>query len=348
MKTAAIFLPAWAIALLVVQAHAAVIAGRVVDSAGRPVAAAEVRLWRKTNGGNRRGENQPIEVDGATAWRTDEEGRFQTPAIADSGAAIRVVAQAEAMLAGRSGWIASGEKTTIDAGNLVLRRLRTVSGRLVDRRGAGIADATVFNSGDGHRRVETKSDAAGKFRLPGVPEGQFCLFAEHLAYRFQGAVFRAEVEHVELELSRFDDPIEPLRALPPLLPAAEAVELGRRVVDPYLDTVVDADDSAKMMAIYALSCVDWLAAVERLDALPFDDAEEHQRVRQEILLDAMRNRRFDDWPELKALIESAACPEAKAACYTYASRRLFADGPAAKRQLLNEALLQARAIVEAK
>jgi tetratricopeptide (TPR) repeat protein len=225
-----------------------------------------------------------------------------------------------------------------------------IEGRVVDSTGRPVADAAVFNSGDGHARVEAKTDASGAFRLVGVPDGQICLFVEHPEYRFAGALFPdgEAIDSVKFIVARLDDEIELIRTLPQVLSVGEARELAGRVVNPYLDMVATADDSAKTMGIFALGCIDWLAAVERLDAMPFDDADERQRVRQEIIIDAIKHRFFDDWTECQTVIESADSVDAKAACYTCAARHLFADDRARQQELLNEALLHARAIIEAK
>lgn len=328
--------------------NAAAVKGRAVDSAGQPVAGAEIRIWRKAKDVTGRNENLQAEVNAVAAWTTDSQGRFETPDGGDAVKDIRVIVQAEGMLAGRSGWTSVDNQKAVDVGTVVLRRLRSVAGRVVDRTGRPVADVTVFNSGDAHQRVEAKTDPIGRFDLKGLPEGNVCLFAEHPNYRFTGALVAATDATVELPLAGHDEHVEPIRTLAPPLPPTEILELARRLVNPLVDTAAGANDNAKTTAIFALGCVDWQAAVERLDAMAFDDVEEHERVREEIIVDAMRHRRFDDWSDAKALIESAASPESKAACYTYAARHLFAEDRARRDELLGEALLHTQTIAEAK
>lgn len=237
----------------------------------------------------------------------------------------------------------------------------TIEGRVLDSAGSPVAEVTVFNAGDTPVRVEAKTDAIGRFRLAGLPEGRWFLFAEHPAYRFTGGVF--DNDPVELVVWRLDEKVEPIHTLPPLLPADEANALGRRVVDAYLDEIARsrfrrpdmfqgekatrADDLSKTLALFALSNLDALAAIERLDGMPYADADERERVREEIIIGAIRFDQFDDWAELQAHIEAALSPGLKAACYTYAARRLFANDGAQRQQLLNAALLHARAINDA-
>lgn len=237
----------------------------------------------------------------------------------------------------------------------------TIEGRVVDSAGHPVADVTVFNSGDTSARVETKTNPTGRFHLDGLPEGQCFWFAEHPAYRFTGGLLGDEP--VQLVVSRLDEKIEPIRTRPLLLPAAEANALGRRVVDAYLDAIAASrfrrpeiaqgakagrtDDFSKTLALFALSNLDVLAAIERIDGMAYANADERERVRQDIIIGAIKYEQFDDWAELQAHIEAALSSGAKAACYTYAARRLFVDDPAQRRQLLSEALLHARAIADA-
>lgn len=95
-----------------------------------------------------------------------------------------VVVEAEGMLAGRSGWIEIGKDSTLAAPAIVLKRLTAVRGKVVDRAGRPVAGVSVFNSGDGHERVEAMTGPGGKFLLNSVPEGAVFLFAEKPGYRF--------------------------------------------------------------------------------------------------------------------------------------------------------------------
>ncbi|HEX7377493.1 MAG TPA: carboxypeptidase-like regulatory domain-containing protein [Pirellulales bacterium] len=328
--------------------HAQRIVGRVVDSTGAPVERAAIRVWRKVSDVNGRSENELLRIDGVAQWKTDGDGRFETPEIGEETSVVRVVAQAEGLLAGRSGWLSAADTTRIDSGKIVLSRLHSVEGRVVDRNGQPVGGVIVFNSGDAHQRVEAKSDSMGRFVLPGLPQGQVCLFAEHPNHRFTGMVAPSAAEGVELVLPRYDEDVEPIHTLPAPLPGDEAKQLGRRVVDAYLDAAANDGDTTKMMSLFALSWLDSLAAIERIDAMSFSDREEQQRVREEIVFGAIQWHDFDDWNDLHALIESAGAPESKAACYTCAARHLFAGDRAGKRQLLAESLLHARAVFEPK
>jgi len=324
---------------------AAVLAGRVVDRAGRPVAGAEIYIWRKATDSADRTENQRVALDGVNELRTDVKGRFRIESLSDLGNSIRIIAHADGILAARSPWTPSGERKTIDVGDLVVRRLRSVTGRVRDRQGAPVQGVTVFTSGDGPERAETITDEAGDFRLDRVPEGRIGLFAEHAGFRFTGVFVDPEGNRAELTLSRDDEPIQPLQTLPPVLPVKQEKELARQALAPYLERLGRADDRSKTMAIFALRSIDESEALQRLETLSFEDADEEDRVR-ELTIEAMAYRSSAEWDEIAAWVESLSTPESKAAFYVFAARAELACERPEPRTLFNEALLHARAIDE--
>lgn len=246
-------------------AHAAAIRGRVMDSAGQPVAGAEVRIWQKLPVPAGRGvSDQQANFGDGDVLITDAEGRFATPDVLVGEAFAYVVAEAEGPLAGRSGWIEIGKDALVTAPDIVLARLRAVTGQVLDRQGQPVAGATVFNSGDGDQRVETKTGRNGKFFLDGVPEGQVFLFAEKPGYRFTGINLPAGESVAAFTLASLDETAEPLVTLPPLNTAEEETALAHEVLDPWLAEVIQSgDEMRKLTTVGALSHIDplgWPAA----------------------------------------------------------------------------------------
>lgn len=323
---------------------AAVVEGRVLDSRGRPVADAEVRVWRKTANAAGREENQLVETCGL---RTGADGRFQTADLPNLGNSVRIVAEARQLAAARSAWVRSRDRNTIDVGDLSARRLRTVTGRVVDRKGKAVSGAMVFHSGDAPRRVEAISDDAGAFRLAGVPEGQICLFAERTGFRFFGELVDAVERPVEVTLSRDTEPVAPLRTLRPEIPREEEEGMARRVFDPFLESLDQADDRSKTLGVFHLGLFDLMGSLERLDALSYENEEEKDRVREETIK-AMQDQPSVDWAEIEALIEASSTAATKAACYAYAARVERPWKLPDRRTLLNHALLHARGIRDPK
>ena len=74
-------------------AEAATIEGRVVDSAGEPLAGAEVRIWQHVRGPDGRLADRRVDFNGGDVLLTDAEGRFVSPDVLIAGAA-QVVAEA--------------------------------------------------------------------------------------------------------------------------------------------------------------------------------------------------------------------------------------------------------------
>ena len=175
------------------------IRGRVTDSSGRPIMNAHVEVWRKPQREGKPFENEQVRFDGLESVRTDAEGRFVTPGAPglEPDLPIRVIAFADGMLAARSPWMKPGDKKVVELGDIELRRLRTVAGRVVDRQGKPVSNAMLFHAGDAHKSERTTTDADGRFQLTGVPEGRVFLFVEKAEFRFTGKLIESSQQQTE-------------------------------------------------------------------------------------------------------------------------------------------------------
>lgn len=276
-------------------AHSAALKGRVVDTAGQPVAGAQIRVWRKIRAPGAFPRIEPVLFEKEATLRADDAGRFTTPDVFDNTGPLRFIAQADGLLAGRSGWLIPQDGVT-EIEDIVLPRLRSFIGRVTDSEGASIEGATVFNR-DGHRVVETKTGRTGKFLLDGVPaDGQF-LFVQKPGYRLMGVVIGGE-KSVELRLSRADEPTNPLVAQPSALTVAQRAVLAHRALDPWIDALTTGgDDAAKLSALQELALTDPMAAITLLDKVGFEAAEK-ERARYNVFRDWMRGRAAEDWDKI--------------------------------------------------
>jgi hypothetical protein len=127
--------------------------GWIVDGAGQPVAGQVVEIWSK-GGGGWLGPNR-VELRGGPL-RTSADGRFQTPDNLLVGSTYRVVVRAAGMEPIISDWIAIEEAPRVLL-PMRLRPLRSVGGRVVDRQGKPVANAEVFQSGDGPEQTRELS-----------------------------------------------------------------------------------------------------------------------------------------------------------------------------------------------
>ena len=301
------------------HAHAASLEGRVVDSAGNGVAGAEVRVWQQAPGPDDNGITiQNVMFGDAEFVRTDADGRFQTPDVLAGDAFARVVVEQEGMLAARGEWIEVGKNGVTVCPDIIARRLVEVAGRVVDRQQRPVAEVTVFNSGDGNQRVETMSDAAGRFVLKGVPDGRIFLFAEKPGYRFTGMLWGEADGVPRFALSRIDEHIEPLRTLPPLLSRDEELALAHRLLQPYLAEVQESGaESSGYAALSLLAVLDPMEAFERAEAFHLQ-GQRRGHVQRLIVESCLR--RGDIKPDdLQAIIESTEDEASIAYQYTVAA-----------------------------
>ncbi|HEV3341656.1 MAG TPA: carboxypeptidase-like regulatory domain-containing protein [Pirellulales bacterium] len=327
------------------SADAATVQGRVVDSTGRPVAGAEVCLWQKLPQADGQGvSTQPVKFADGDALVTDAEGRFVTPDVLVGEAFARVVAEAAGMLAGRSGWLEIGKDASVAAPDIVLKRLRAISGKVVDGRGRPVAVVTVFNTGDGHERVETMSQDDGTFQLTGVPEGPVFLFAEKPGYRFTGLRVSAAEGAPVFTLATVDEPAEPIATLPPLVSDEEKAEICRQMLDPWLDEVARSGVDVRT-PLLTLADLDPVEAYNRAGEMHFAKASD-RTLFQHVLLNKCIERRALPWDELRTLIESTEDRSWLASFYVLAARQVGDTQDALRRDWLAAALLDARRITE--
>ncbi|HVA46875.1 MAG TPA: carboxypeptidase-like regulatory domain-containing protein [Pirellulales bacterium] len=323
---------------------AATIEGRVVDSAGKPLAGAEVRIWQKLRAPDGRFADRPVEFDGGDVLLTDADGRFVSPDVLAGEAFARIVIEADGMLAGRSGWIEIGNDAAVAAPDILLRRLRTVTGDVNDRRGQPVARVTAFNSGDGHRRVEAKTGRTGKFLLEGVPEGPVFLFAEKSGYRFTGQRLEVGRSIAGFTLALVDEEVEPLATLPPLVSPDDEKALARQVLDPWLREARSGTEMQKMFALASLSHIDPLEAFEAIDAIGVQSPKYRTASRNEFLNIAITREVSISTDKLQELIEAGDQPFAMAYQYVLATRHLGNGDRQQQRAWLDAALVHARRI----
>jgi protocatechuate 3,4-dioxygenase beta subunit len=216
--------------------------GRVVDAKGRPVSWATVSLESDRRTGVRPGgmgyehEVVLLDEDEGETVRTNADGQFTTGRVMAPGRIVRARVEAPGCWQTRSGWIESGTTTTFpDIVVMPNEPTRVVEGRVVDTAGRPLPGLTVFQSGDGPLRTRTVTDAAGRFRLPGVFRAEAIVFVEGEGVPLQGHVIGAAERPVELVAHRAGEPGgRPLRVLPPPASAAEMRALALRLVVPDL------------------------------------------------------------------------------------------------------------------
>jgi hypothetical protein len=330
------------------SADGATIEGRVVDSAGKPIARAEVRIWQKPRGPDGRLVDRPVEFDGSEVLVTDAEGRFVSPDVLVAGVGAQVVAEASGMLAGRSGLISiAKDAVAIKLPDITLKGLRLITGRVVDRRGQPVDGVTVFNSGDGHERIETRSKGGGRFLLTDIPRGGVFLFAEKPCYRFAGVRLPADQAEATLVLTSLDEPAEPKASLPPLLSPDEEYALARSVLDPWLERLAQFGTPEQKFRGFscwtqingpeAFRSLDWLGDVER----PLRD-----RLRYSAILSVIAHHDGNrvPWDEVRGMIEAGDDEFHKAAELIQATDEMDESEQATRLKWVESAVPHARKV----
>jgi Carboxypeptidase regulatory-like domain len=329
--------------LVVSRANTVVLAGRVVDTAGKPVERAEVRIRSQT----RTTEGQvwriePVGFDDRNALRTDAEGRFRTPDGVAYGVEYEASIRSQGMLPSQTVWLkpSRGEKAVF--ADVTLRRLRTVEGVVHDRKGRPVEGAIVFQSGDGPIRTRTITDLKGHFQLSGVIEGKAILFARKNGFRLQGQPIDTEAGAAKVELTRSDETPIPLATLASVLPRHDELALAQRLLAPYVDQVMlKGNDREKFQILASMAPIDPSRVLELIETKGTGKPLFALDSLRTLVAAGLAGESPDEAVSVAVTIQD---PGARSWCLTDVFDKLPASARARKVELLAQAQLQASGI----
>ncbi len=316
------------------------LAGRIVDSAGQPVAGQVVEIWSRGGGWLR---PNSVELRGGPL-KTTADGHFQTPDNLLVGSTYRVAVRAPGKDPILSDWIAIDEapRTLLP---MQLRSLRTIGGRVIDRQGKPAANVEVFQSGDGPEQTTTQTGSDGRFSLSGFRQGPVFVFARGVGFRFQGQLIKEGESEVTVELTRGTErPARAMRMLPELIPREESRAMARRLVEPVWKVVVEKGaDRTKYETLKALANADPAGVLEKLESAKFLNKIWEFRI-QTAVAEALADT---DPEEAGSVAESIADPAQRARALFGVVDALPAAQRARELALLDRAALHARAAPDA-
>jgi RNA polymerase sigma factor (sigma-70 family) len=327
------------VTLRITKDAALALSGRVRDTAGRPVAGAQVEVWRRP-WAPPPNEGKPGRVALEGPIRTDDAGKFQTPGGFDPDGEYRVLVTADGFQVGRGPWTAATAARPLALSDLMLLRLRTVTGHVLDRQGKPVAGVRVLSL-DESRRITATTDAEGRFRLEGVLEGPAYLFADGAGFRFGGQALPADDKPLDLALTRTGEPVEKvMRPLEPAVARKERRDLAARILEPGL-AVKDA--SSRMRALEVLALLDPPRVLDRLEknAITQDFFKEYLR---RAVAKALAGDSFD---EARTVVEAMRDPFWRSTGYCDLCDALSDGKREQKREMLAQSLVHARATADA-
>ncbi len=316
--------------------------GRITDLAGNPVADASVQLWRRVRGRN--GREMVIEPivfgDLFRSIRTDSQGRDRAPRRLPLGGEYYARAVAPGRLAAFSPVVKlSGESHELPA--ILLRRVRTIEGQVIDHQDKPVAGVVVRQSGDGPMPTQATTAQDGHFRLTGVLEGPAMVFAEKNGFRFHSQPSDDGLKPIKVVLTRNSEP--PLRTyqtLAPALPVAEEKRLARRLIQPYAERVqAKGNDDDKYRFLSDAADVDPSAVLEWLGTVKFNDADYLSAVKFNLVRALAR----DSLDEAMALIEASTDVTLRAQGYAEICKVRRDLDPGRVKELLAQAAINAKA-----
>jgi len=293
------------IRLVLSEKTAFAVHGTLVDDAGAPIPQANVKLLTQIpvpetppspNYGSSRSAIAPTSDFSLEECRSDTEGKF-TLAGLWTDVRYRLLIKIPGHERYASAMIRAAEGKSHDFGKIVLARtVEVVEGTVMDTAGKPIAGAKVFNSGDGPEPIETRSDAAGRFRLEGFRKGPAYVFAVKDGYRFAGGRTTAGATDTTIKMLRNDEaaPKRPVAA--ETIPPEEQKKLARALLEKAWDAVKSKKRSV-------------LASVGRALLQGIYRGDDGNRQRDAILalmgkIDAEQARRWASEPSAKSSAKS--------------------------------------------
>jgi hypothetical protein len=316
------------------------VAGRVIDGAGHPVAGVPVEIWTKD--GRPWMTPTPVAFPGG-APRSAADGSFRAPGGLFAGSSYRVFVRAPGHEPIVSDWATAAEGAPRRP-DLVLRPLRAIAGRVMDRRGRPVGGVEVFQTGDGPEATSVRTGDDGRFSLAGFRPGPVFLFARGDGFRFHGQLVNEGASQADLVLTReTEDPARAMATLPDPIPAEESRSLARKVLGPCLESALaHGNDGGKFWALETMVKIDPAAVQERLDSIRFQFPNNRDAVRNRIVIALAAT----DPEEAAAVAESIADPGTRAGVLVDLADALPASERARKLAALDQAALQARAATD--
>ena len=313
------------------------LSGRIVDEHGKGVAGQVVEIWSRGSSGRL----LPSVVGfGRGPLRTGSDGEFQTPDNLFVGVPYRVAVREPGKEPIVSDWTPIKEGP-VTVGPFVLLSLRTVGGRVIDQQGKAVASAVVFQSGDGPKLTEARTDVAGRFALAGFPCGTAVLFTQAEGFRFHGQVLKPGEDDVTVELTRTGErPKVELKKLADAIPIDESRKMVRGILEKWWNAAaLKKDDGAKFFVIQFLIPADPVSALQKIGEVKFPT--EKSRARLQSL--AARRWRGSDFEEAESVAESITDAGVRAGTLARLADLLPAEDNKRKLAILERALVHAKA-----
>jgi len=329
------------VVLTITTNAASALTGRVLDTAGHPISGASVRIWRLGRGKDLKViDLEPImSEDGRAAVRTGSDGRYRAPRRVPFPAEFFVEVMAPGRLSTRSrSVIVADQGKELPA--VTLRRVRAISGLVVDRQGQPVAGAWVHQAGDGPMPTSATTDEQGRFRLPGVLAGSAIVLIRKTGFQIEPHSLAGREEPARLVLSRSGEPAAlTFKTLPPALSAEKEAALIQRLVHPLTTRVLkEGSDDDKRQMLRKLAEIDPAWVLDHLASIKYTDPDDLDLVRGSIAGALLR----DSADEAAAVIESIHDPARRALVYAESARDLLKRDPVRARQYLDQAILNYR------
>ncbi|HJT32698.1 MAG TPA: hypothetical protein VJ783_11710, partial [Pirellulales bacterium] len=168
-------------------------------------------------------------------------------------------------------------------------------------------------------------------------------FAEKPGYRFTGTLVAVNRD-ASLTLARIDEPIDPLRTLPPRLPYEEELAMVRELVERAYEAARSGSLEQKRWVLLALAQLDPVGTFDRAEALGIQGKRWRKVVDNECTMLCIAGRGDLSRDNLRSFIELSDDHASVASNFCDAASRMGDEKRARRLEWLGEALLHARSV----
>ena len=326
------------------------LAGIVRTEAGQPLHDVPLEVWVRASGATPAGVGMararrratPTEVItfNSEPPRSGSQGEFQTPTELLNGSTYRVSIRHKNFAPYLSEWVTlEGDRASVPP--IRLKALRSLAGSVRDRQGQPVAKARVFLASRG---PATTTDAQGRFQLAGVLPEKTIMLADRSGFRFQGWAIDPTANGNDLSLTLARASEQPEQVIAPQadqLSANESKTLAERLLESCLRVVMArTSDQAKMLPLLSLIEFDPGRVRELLDKGRIKDPRTVATLRGELAIELAAT----DLADAKAEVTAISDPRLRAHFLVRLAAALPESDRAQRREFLEEAIVQARAM----
>jgi hypothetical protein len=284
-----------------------------------------------------------IRLGANVAAATDSDGHFHAPQILDRDGEYQAVVRAEGCVPGATGWRTPVAGQPLRWPELHLNLRRYLEGQVEDRQGQPVGGANIVRS-DGRSLLRTITDSSGHFKLDLIVTTPGFLFVDAEGFRFHGQPSQ-DTKSVRIALTRATEAVAGrMTTLGWGISKEDRRALAEKLRAPLLNDAWDKDkDDDRLTPLQILAGSNPARLMEVLEKKPLQSEWFDGYVRRAAAKPLLK----ENLEEARMIVDAIRAPNFRVAGYLDLCDSLLEGQTEQRRELLSQALLHARSVVEA-